>query len=81
MKISAVIESDTVIFSVTDSGIGISEQLIDNILEPLFTTKARGMGLGLSITLAIVEKNQGQLSFTSRPGQGAAFRVTLKRSI
>ena len=81
MKIGAVIESDTVIFSVADSGIGISEQLIDNILEPLFTTKARGMGLGLSITLAIVEKNQGQLSFTSRPGQGATFSVTLKRSI
>jgi two-component system sensor kinase FixL len=79
--IGAEVESDSVVFSVTDSGVGISEQLIDNILEPLFTTKARGMGLGLSITLAIVEKNQGRLSFSSKLGEGAKFSIALKRGM
>lgn len=81
MTIGAEVKPDTVVFSVTDSGVGISEQLIDNILEPLFTTKARGMGLGLSITLAIVEKNQGQLSFSSKLGEGARFSIALKRAL
>ncbi len=81
IKIGAVVDSNTVAFSVADTGIGISEQLIDQILEPLFTTKARGMGLGLSITLAIVEKNRGRLSFTSELGKGSTFSVALERSI
>ena len=80
LTLRAIVEEETVSFQVIDDGIGIAEQLLDNILEPLFTTKARGMGLGLSITLAIVEKNQGSLNVDSRIGKGSTFSVKLRRS-
>ena len=79
LTLSADVDEDTVTFKVTDNGIGMSDRLINEILEPLFTTKARGMGLGLSITLAIVEKNQGVLAYTSELGVGSEFSVVLKR--
>ena len=60
-------------FHISDNGIGISAEHLEKILEPLFTTKARGMGLGLSISRAIVEKNKGQLSVESELGQGKLF--------
>lgn len=65
---------------IRDTGVGIPEENRPKILEPLFTTKARGMGLGLSITSAIVEKNQGRLEVDSQLGQGSCFTIWLRRS-
>lgn len=81
LTIRAEVHDDSVVFFVIDDGIGISDQILENILEPLFTTKARGMGLGLSITLAIIEKNQGKLSIESSPGTGSIFSISLKRQL
>ena len=78
LQITAEIAESTVAFHVTDSGTGISPENLQKVLEPLFTTKARGMGLGLSITLAIVEKNQGKLSVESELGTGSRFTIKLK---
>ncbi len=61
--------------SVNDSGVGIAQEDLPNITEPLFTTKARGMGLGLSITKSIVQTNGGQLQVDSQPAQGSTFTV------
>ena len=77
LKITADIAESTVEFHVTDSGTGISPENLQQVLEPLFTTKARGMGLGLSITRAIVEKNQGKLSVESEFGVGSRFTIEL----
>lgn len=63
--------------TVTDSGEGIDSETAEQILEPLFTTKARGMGLGLPISRAIVEKHHGTLQMTSEVGKGSTFSVTL----
>lgn len=79
ITLSADINSDTVAFHVSDTGTGIADSDIDKILEPLFTTKARGMGLGLSITRAIVEKNKGALRMESKLGQGSRFTIELNR--
>ena len=46
-------------------------------MEPLYSTKARGLGLGLAITRSIVEKNQGTLRVTSEPGCGSVFTIRL----
>ncbi len=62
---------------VIDDGPGIPEPELPRILEPLFTTKARGIGLGLALCRGILEKHQGQLQVTSVPGQGATFTVRL----
>lgn len=66
-----------VFVEVADTGHGIAVEDIDRIMEPLFTTKARGIGLGLAMAKAIVEKNQGRLSVASEPGKGATFTVRL----
>jgi signal transduction histidine kinase len=50
---------------------------LNKIFEPLFTTKAQGIGLGLAIAKAIVELHQGTITATSEPGKGATFTVRL----
>lgn len=72
-----MIGDDRVWVSVTDTGSGISEADLKMIMEPFFSTKARGMGLGLAITKSIIEKNEGTLQVTSQIGTGTTFRVEL----
>ena len=63
--------------SVADTGVGIEEAELARIMEPLYSTKARGLGLGLAIARAIVEKNRGALRVASEPGRGSVFTVRL----
>jgi signal transduction histidine kinase len=63
--------------SVSDTGGGISPENLARVMEPLFTTKARGIGLGLAMARAIVEKHLGRLTVASPPGLGATFTVQL----
>lgn len=58
---------------VSDNGPGIPPEHMASILEPLFTTKNFGVGLGLPAALKIVEQHRGGLEVRSRPGEGAAF--------
>ncbi|HKI20853.1 MAG TPA: protoglobin domain-containing protein [Isosphaeraceae bacterium] len=67
--------------SVADTGIGIEAKDLTRIMEPLYSTKARGLGLGLAIVRSIVEKNQGSLHVASEPGQGSTFTVRLTASV
>ena len=71
-------EDDCVAIEVIDNGQGISPEDLDRITEPLYSTKARGMGLGLAISLAILEKNKGKLDIQSELGKGSTFRVELQ---
>ena len=50
-------------------------------MEPLYSTKARGLGLGLAIARAIVEKNKGSLRVASEPGRGSTFTVRLTAAL
>src|SRR5262245_37815011 len=68
---------DHVEIEVTDSGVGISPENLSRITEPLFSTKARGLGLGLAIVRAILEKNQGSLRVSSEVGRGTTCTVRL----
>lgn len=77
IKVSATQQADKVIIGVTDAGVGIEAAQLERILEPLYSTKARGMGLGLAICNAIIKKNGGRLHIESEPGQGSTFSVEL----
>jgi len=63
--------------SVVDTGVGIPEGDLGRILEPLYSTKPRGLGLGLSLARIILDKNGGTLHVTSEPGKGSIFTFRL----
>jgi len=63
--------------SVADSGPGVAYEMIDTIFEPFVTTKPLGMGMGLSISRAIIEAHGGQLRLARRSRSGAIFIFTL----
>ncbi|MHB8629723.1 MAG: sensor histidine kinase [Aggregatilineales bacterium] len=63
--------------SVSDDGSGIPADIQGRIFEPLFTTKMRGLGLGLSISREIVERHAGQLTVESAVGLGTTFTIRL----
>jgi PAS domain S-box-containing protein len=62
-----------------DSGVGIAPENIDKVFDPMFTTKLRGIGLGLTVVRRTVEQHGGEISVQSRLGRGAIFRITLPR--
>jgi PAS domain S-box-containing protein len=64
--------------TVTDSGPGIPAEILPRVFEPFFTTKEQGMGMGLSISRAIVEAHGGRLTVENVAGGGAAFRMHLR---
>ncbi len=60
-----------------DTGCGIPESAIGKIFDPLFTTKAKGIGLGLSVSRSILEKHGGDIRVESKTGKGTRFTVSL----
>jgi len=63
--------------AVQDSGCGIDEKDADRLFQPLYTTKAQGMGMGLAIVRTIVEAHGGRVAAANNAHGGATFRVTL----
>ena len=70
-------KSKWVALSITDTGCGIPEKNMAKLFEPLFTTKARGIGLGLAVSRSLVEANGGSMEVESEEGEGSTFTVKL----
>jgi signal transduction histidine kinase len=70
-----VSEPGWVSLSITDTGIGMSDDTMSQLFEPLFTTKAKGIGLGLVIVKTLVEGNGGNVIVQSREGNGSTFTI------
>jgi len=68
---------------VTDTGCGIPQESMDKIFDPLFTTKAKGIGLGLPVCKAIIDRHEGNIAVESKVGEGTTFNIKLplKRSV
>lgn len=70
---------DQVIISIKDNGVGIEPEAQKNIFKPNFTTKSSGMGLGLSISKAIIENVGGTITFSSEVNKGTEFTIRLPK--
>lgn len=68
-------EADRVIVSVHDNGEGMSPEIVEKVFEPLFSTKAFGVGLGMPIVKRVVEQHRGEIRIDSRPGEGTTVSV------
>jgi two-component system sensor kinase FixL len=75
---AAAAEDDMVEVTVTDTGPGIAPEIAEHLFQPFMTTKATGMGIGLSISRTIVESHGGRIWVEARAGGGTAFHFTLR---
>ena len=70
-------ESDKVLIAVQDSGTGLETESLDHLFTAFFTTKPKGMGMGLAISRSIIEAHGGKLWASPNDGPGATFQFTL----
>ncbi|MBY6273480.1 MAG: hypothetical protein CW346_14885 [Bacillaceae bacterium] len=75
--IKASKEKESAVITVTDTGCGIPEELMNRIGQPFFTTKENGNGLGLMMCNKIIAEHNGSISVRSKMGVGTTFAVTL----
>ena len=76
-RVASNAEQNWVEFSVTDVGVGITDEVAQQLFTPFFTTKTEGMGLGLSLCRTVVEQHGGYLAFEALAPKGTIFRFTL----
>lgn len=75
---STPIDDDFVEVRVSDTGSGIAPEIAEDLFKPFFTTKAHGMGVGLSICRTIVEAHEGSISVEPNHGGGSIFCFTIR---
>ncbi|MDP1965636.1 MAG: ATP-binding protein, partial [Reyranella sp.] len=74
---SAPVGGGLVEIQVSDTGAGISPDIVARLFQPFVSTKAQGMGVGLSICRTIVESQGGQIWTSANPGGGTVFHLTV----
>jgi signal transduction histidine kinase len=77
LRINCQAKGKMACFTFADTGLGITEEVKRKIFQPLFTTKAKGMGFGLSICKRIVEGHKGKIEVASVVGKGSVFSIYL----
>lgn len=77
VAVSCYAVGDEILLSVTDNGPGIATELQTKVLEPFFTTRKQGTGLGLAVVQMVALAHRGKLSLTSELGKGTCFTLTL----
>jgi PAS domain S-box-containing protein len=77
LTVKSQLQNGQLQFSVSDTGVGLPAEKMDQIFSAFFTTKTQGSGMGLAISRSIVESHGGRLWATANDGRGAAFHFTL----
>jgi two-component system, sporulation sensor kinase E len=76
LRIATETDSSDVVLRISDTGVGIDEENLTKIFEPYFTTKEFGSGLGLTVVYKIIREHGGEISVTSREGEGTTFALS-----
>lgn len=77
ITVSFLVKSDELHVSVQDNGPGVPDELKDKILEPFFTTRSQGTGLGLAVVQMVCRAHDGRLALSSQEGVGACFTMCI----
>ncbi len=77
LTISAREEDKFLEVEISDSGCGIPQEVMNKIFDPLFTTKAKGIGLGLAVCKTVIDRHQGHIEVESEVGKGTTFTIRL----
>ncbi len=77
ITIKTRMEKGTVFLTISDQGVGMTESVIQHIMEPFFTTKEYNTGLGLSVSYKIIKDHGGNISITSRLHHGSTIEIQL----
>jgi len=62
---------------IADTGFGMTQEVVDKIFDPLYTTKAKGIGLGLAVCKSIIDRHEGSIEVKSEVGKGTTFTIKL----
>lgn len=81
IEVRADEEDDEIIIHIKDNGLGIDKKDLSQVFEPFFSTKARGTGLGLSVSKQIVENHKGSIIITSEKGLGTTVTIRLPKRL
>lgn len=77
ITVNTIAKEKLALVTIEDRGPGINPQIVHHIFDPFFTTKSTGIGMGLSISRALIEANGGQLWIDPHSTTGAKFYFTL----
>lgn len=77
LTINVLNKNEQIIIEISDTGVGIEKDNLDKLFEPFFSTKVKGVGLGLAICKEIIENHKGIIIVESKLGKGTMFTVTL----
>ena len=79
LTLKASQEANTVSITVTDTGMGIPDEIKPKIFQPLMTTKSKGQGFGLAVVKRLVEAQGGTITFESKVGEGTQFKLSFPK--
>ncbi|MGA1974420.1 MAG: PAS domain S-box protein [Conexivisphaerales archaeon] len=80
LSLSVRADADKVVAEVADTGVGMDSTTLRQLFNPFFTTKAKGLGLGLAICQRLVEAHGGKINISSEEGKGTSAVITLPRA-
>jgi len=78
LKIDTRLRGDEVVLRVIDNGVGMSDQVLEKIFEPYFTTKDFGSGIGLTLVYKVLREHNAEIAVVSQEGKGTTFTITFR---
>ena len=77
LELAAFEKEGNLCISVSDTGVGIPDEIKSKIFTPMMTTKSKGQGLGLAVVKRLIEALNGNITFESQEGKGTKFTISL----
>ncbi|MFQ5612025.1 MAG: GAF domain-containing protein [Anaerolineae bacterium] len=77
LQVGAQQSNGLIVVTLTDTGVGMSSEVMNDLFEPFFSTKTSGTGLGLAVSHEIVTQHGGTIEASSQPGRGSTFTIRL----